>query len=70
MAIEIAAFAIQKDPPQYAMADRSLANAFAQAGWLEEARRELHAFLELSPNYNSEMARASMPLRNDADFEH
>jgi len=68
-ALQVARLSIQR-APHYPIGQRSLANALAQLGRMDEAREALTAFLTLSPNYNAETARRSAIFRHEADYEH
>jgi adenylate cyclase len=68
-AFQVARLSIQR-APHYPIGHRSLANALAQLGRMDEAREALTAFLKLSPKYNAETARRSAIFRREADYEH
>ena len=68
-ALQLARLSVQR-APHYPIGQRSLANALAKLGRMDEAREALTAFLALSPNYNAETARRSVVFRNEADYEH
>ena len=68
-AVAIARLAVQR-APHYPIGQRSLTNALAQMGHLDEARDTLNRFLALSPAYSTETARRSAPFRDDDVFEH
>lgn len=68
-ALQIAQIGIQR-APHYPIGQRSLANALAQLGRMDEAREALAAFLALSPKYNDETARRSVVFRHESDYEH
>ena len=68
-AFQIARLSVQR-APHYPIGQRSLANALAQLGRMDEARAALAAFLALSPNYNAETARRSVIFRHETDYEH
>jgi tetratricopeptide (TPR) repeat protein len=68
-AVKFGQLAVQRNP-RYPIGHRSLANALAQTGRLDEAREVLARFLELSPKYSTEIARRTVPFRHDADFQH
>ena len=68
-ALQVARLSVQR-APHYPIGQRSLANALAQLGRMEEAREALAAFLALSPNYNDETARRSAVFRRESDYEH
>lgn len=55
---------------QYPMAHRSLANALAQLGRIEEGKQALAKFLDLAPGYSTEVARRSIRFSNEVDFDH
>jgi adenylate cyclase len=64
---EIALLGIQ-GAPHYPMNHRSLANACGALGLLEEGKLALAKFLALAPGYNSDVARRTLPFRDDGDF--
>ena len=68
-AVKVARLATQR-APHYPIGQRSLANALAQLGRMDEAREALAAFMALSPNYNDETARRSVVFRRESDYEH
>jgi len=68
-ALQVARLSLQR-APNYPIGQRSLANALAQLGRMDEAREALTAFLAMSPNYNAETARRSAIFRREADYEH
>jgi len=68
-AVEVARLATQR-APHYPIAQRSMANALAQLGRLDEARAALASFLELSPNYTIETAQRSVVFRDASIYEH
>ena len=68
-ALQVARLSIQR-APHYPIGQRSLTNALAQLGRMDEAREALAAFLALSPNYNDETARRSVVFRHESDYEH
>ena len=68
-ALHVARLGVQR-APHYPIGQRSLANALAQLGRMDEARAALAAFLALSPNYNAETARRSVIFRHETDYEH
>ncbi len=54
----------------YPYGHRALCSALAMLGQLDEAKAALARFLELSPGYSLESARAAQPFRDEQDYEH
>jgi adenylate cyclase len=68
--LHIARLAVQR-APHYPPGWRTLANALAQLGRIDEARQALADFLKLMPGFTSEAtARASLGFRDEALLQH
>lgn len=55
--------------PRYANSHRWLAMSYAQAGKLDEAKRQIQIYLQLMPNA-LDTAKDAYPYRNQADLDH
>jgi tetratricopeptide (TPR) repeat protein len=49
---------------------RSLAMAYAQLGYIEDARRHAADVLEINPNFSINAWAERAPYKNPADLEH
>jgi adenylate cyclase len=69
-AAEVARLGVLRGP-NHPLAWRHLANALGQLGRIDEAREVLARCLELMPGFSSKAAaRASLPFRDEAVFQH
>ncbi len=68
-ALESARKSLQRSE-NYPMGYHALCSALAMLGRLDEAKAALDRFLELSPGYSLQSARATFPFRDERDFQH